>query len=350
VAAAANLALVTGNVGKAGSGILPLSEYNNVQGAMDMGALPDHLPGYQPLPDGTSPGLDAMEMIKAAAAGELKGLLIMGENPMTAFPDRELVQTALEKLDFLVVQDIFLTDTAKLADVVLPATAGPEKNGTFTNTDRRVQRVQKAIEPPPKTRPDWKILCELLAGFGQPVPFKTANQITAAIAREIPSYAGITPERLVRTGLHWPCPDSEHPGTSYLYGDGFPGGKGKVRPVEQSENGRPTEEYPFTLISGMILFHSGTTTKWAGGLNELAPEARAEINPHDAKDLDIAGGDRITVKSDKGQIQAVADITPRVPKGTVFVPAHYSGMSVSSLMGYDPVREKTVTFISVAKA
>ena len=340
VAAAANLALVTGNVGKAGSGILPLSEYNNVQGVMDVGALPDK----------AQPGLDAMEMMKAAAAGDLKALYVMGENPLTSFPDRELVQKALENLEFLVVQDIFLTDTAKLADVVLPATAGPEKDGTFTNTDRRVQRVRKAIEPPAKTRADWKILCELFEAFGQALPYTGAMEITKAIAGEIPAYAGITPERLEKDGLHWPCPDTGHPGTSFLHGDGFPGGKGQLRAVDQPDNGAAPGEYPLTLISGMILFHSGTTTKWAEGLNELAPEAKAQINPMDAKDLGIADGDRVAVKSSKGQIEAVAEITPTIQKGAVFVPAQYSEMSVTSLMGYDPVREKTLTYISVSKA
>jgi len=350
VTAAANLALITGNVGKAGSGILPLSEYNNVQGVMDMGALPDHLPGYQPLPDGSRPGLDAMGMMDAAAAGDLKALFVMGENPLTAFPDRARVQAALEKLEFLVVQDIFLTDTARLADVVLPATAGPEKNGTFTNTDRRVQRVREAIRPPAKTRADWKILCDLFAAFGQPLPYTGAMEITRTIAGEIPSYAGITPERIENNGLHWPCPDAGHPGTSFLHGDGFPGGKARLRAVQQSDPGSASGEYPFTLISGMILFHSGTTTKWAEGLNALAPEAGAEINPSDAGDLNIADGDRVLIASEKGQIQAIAKVTSRIRKGVVFVPAHYSNMSVSSLMGYDPVREKTVTYISVSKA
>ena len=340
VAAAANLALVTGNVGKAGSGILPLSEYNNVQGAMDMGALPA----------ADAQGLDAMAMMEAAAAGSLKGMYIMGENPLTAFPDRALVQDALEKLQFLVVQDIFLTDTAKLANVVLPATAGPEKDGTFTNTDRRVQLVKKAIEPPGKTRADWKILCELFDAFGQPQAYKGAMAVTKDIAKEIPDYTGITPERLEGSGLHWPCPDENHPGTSFLYGDGFPNGKGQLRAVEQQDIASASADYPLTLISGMILFHSGTTTKWANGLNELAPEAKAQINPADARDLGVADGDRVVVKSDRGQIEAIADVTPAIQKGVVFLPAHYSGMSVSSLMGYDPVREKTVTHISVSKA
>jgi len=349
VAAAANLALVTGNVGKPGSGILPLSEYNNVQGVMDMGALPDRLPGYKPLPEGVTPGLSAMEMMEAAVSGSLKGLFIMGENPLTAFPDRALVEEALGKLEFLVVQDIFLTDTAKLADVVLPATAGPEKNGTFTNTDRRVQRVRRAIAPPARTRADWQILCELFEAFGHPLPYKGAMDITRAIAEEIPFYGGITPERLEKTGLHWPCPDTDHPGTRFLHGEGFPGGKGHLRAVEQPKNGGASSEYPLELISGMILFHSGTTTKWAKGLNELAPEPRAEIHPSDAKDLQIADGDRVRITSSRGQLEAVARVTPRTQKGVVFVPAHYSDRSVSALIGHDPVREKTVTHISVSR-
>jgi predicted molibdopterin-dependent oxidoreductase YjgC len=175
-------------------------------------------------------------------------------------------------------------------------------------------------------------------------------EITRAIAGEIPSYGGLTPERLEKNGLHWPCPDTSHPGTSFLHGDGFPGGKGQLSVVEQQKNGGASSEYPLTLISGMILFHSGTTTKWAKGLNELASEARAEINPSDAKDLEITDGDRIRIKSEKGQMEAVAKVTPRIQKGAVFVPTHYSNMSVNSLMGYDPIRERTVTHISVSRA
>jgi predicted molibdopterin-dependent oxidoreductase YjgC len=314
-----------------------------------MGALPDFLPGYKPLPDGTRPGLDAMGMMEAAAAGNLKGLYIMGENPLTAFPDRALVQKALENLDFLLVQDIFLTDTAKLADVVLPATAGPEKDGTFTNTDRRVQRVKKAIEPPARTRADWKILCELFTAFGQPLPYKSASDITRAIAAEVPFYGGINPERLEEGGLHWPCSEADHPGTSFLYEDGFPGGKGRLRVVEQANTGGPSAAYPYTLISGMILFHSGTTTKWANGLNELAPEAQAEINPSDAGEMGLSDGDRVLIKSEKGQIETVVKITSRVQKGAVFVPAHYSNMSVNTLMACKPSREETVTYISLSR-
>jgi predicted molibdopterin-dependent oxidoreductase YjgC len=210
--------------------------------------------------------------------------------------------------------------------------------------------VQKAIEPPPKTRADWKILCELFEAFGQPLPYKRASDVTRTIAKEVPDYGGITPERLEDKGLHWPCPDEDHPGTSFLFGKGFPNGKGRVRAVEQSELGAASGQYPFTLTSGTILFHSGTTTKWSAGLNDLAPEARAEINPLDARELQISKGDRVLVKSEKGQIEAVADVTTRVPKGVVFVPAHYSSMSVSSLLGYDPVREKTVTYVSVDRA
>ena len=364
VAAAANLALVTGNLGKAGSGILPLSEYNNVQGVMDVGAMPDRLPGYQPLAEESvrewfseqwgSPvpelqGQDAMEMMDAALTGRLRGLFVMGENPLTAFPDRNKVLEALGKLDFLVVQDIFLTETAKLAHVVLPASSGPEKDGTFTNTDRRVQRVRKAIKPPGKTRADWQILCDLFEAFGHTLPYSGAMDVTRAIASEIPFYSGITPERLDEDGLHWPCPDENHPGTSFLHEYRFPSGLGQLRVVEHQTVKRPSSGYPYVLISGTILFHSGTTTKWSHGLNQLAPEARMEIHPSDARELGIADGDRVRIQSQKGQIEVPAQVTARIRQGTIFVPSHYSEMPVNSLMAHDPVKEKTLTYVSVSR-
>ncbi|MDF1535988.1 MAG: NADH-quinone oxidoreductase subunit NuoG [bacterium] len=347
VAAAANLAMITGNVGKAGSGILPLSEYNNVQGVMDMGAMPGYLPGHVPVSGET--GMTVMEMVEAARAGTLKGLFIMGENPLTAFPEPARVAEALDKLEFLVVQDIFMNEAARKADVVLPAATGPEKDGTFTNTDRRVQRVRKALEAPGKAKADWKILCDLFEAFGKPAGFAQAMDVTRAIAGQIPSYAGILPERLEADGLHWPCPDAGHPGTPYLYGDGFGDSRAQLVVVEQREIDSPPADYPFVLISGTTLFHSGTTTKWARGLNGLAPEARVRIHPDDAKAAAINDGDRIRVASRKGEIEAVASVTSDSGKGIVFVPSHYADMPVNSLMEYDAVKEKTITFVTVSR-
>jgi len=364
VTAAVNLALITGNVGKVGAGIIPLSEYNNIQGSMDMGALAEFLPGYQPVTDdgirgwfeeqwkaelSDTPGLSAMEMIESAVAGKLKGMYIMGENPLSSFPDRAKVIEALKKLDLLVVQDMFLTETALFADVVLPASCGPEKNGTFTNTDRRVQRVRKAIDPPGNTRDDWEIINGISAAMGHSNGVTSAMDVLEEIARIIPFYAGISPERLEEGGIHWPCPRPDHPGTEVLHLDRFPSGLGRVRPVPFQEPKKATTNYPYLLVPGTLLYHSGTTTTMAAGLNEIAPTAKAEINPADAEELSLVTGDWVRMTSLKGVTEVEVKVTDRSMVGTVFAPTHYREVPVNSLVGYDPIKEKGLTYVDMEK-
>ncbi len=364
VAAAANLALITGNVGRQGAGIIPLSEYNNVQGSMDVGALAQFLPGYQSVTDSGirswfeetwgvdlpgKPGLEAMEMFAAAKEGKLRGLYIMGENPLSAFPDRESVIDGLSSLDFLVVQDMFLTQTALFADVVLPTSGGPEKNGTFTNTDRRVQRVRKAIKSPGDTRDDWRILTDLSAAMGYPAEYADVMEITEEIASVVPFYAGITPERLEGNGLHWPCPREDHPGTDFLHENRFPSGLGRTRAIDGRLQKKSSANYPFLLVPGLLLYHSGTTTTRAKGLNEVAPIALAEINPEDARKLDVKSGDWVKLTSLRGMVDIKVLVTDKTMEGTIFAPTHYHGTPVNALLTYDHVNENAVTSVSVER-
>ena len=294
-------------------------------------------------------GLSAEGMILAAIEGRLKGLYIMGENPLSSFPDRETVKKALKKLDLLVVQDMFLTDTALLADVVLPTSCGPEKDGTFTNTDRRVQRVRKAIKSKGHTRDDWKIIAELSTLLGYPMDFTNGMDITEEIAHVIPFYAGIKPERLEKNGLHWPCPRTDHPGTEVLHMDRFPSGLGRARPVTYQEPKKATANYPYILIPGTLLYHSGTTTTMAKGLNEVAPAAVAEVNPKDAETLEIKTGDWIRLTGMKGITEVQAKVTDRSMPGTIFVPTHYRDVHVNALFEYNAIKEKGITCVAVEK-
>ncbi|UCG38444.1 MAG: molybdopterin-dependent oxidoreductase [bacterium] len=364
VTAAVNLALVTGNVGRVGAGVIPLSEYNNIQGSMDMGALQGFLPGYQPVSDENirtwfekqwkaslpvTEGLNAMEMMDAAAQGGIKGLYIMGENPLSAFPDRDRVMEGLKNLDLLVVQDMFLTETAMFADVVLPASCGPEKDGTFTNTDRRVQRVRKAVQSPGETRDDWRIISDLATAAGYPMEYGSAMDILREINTIIPFYAGIRPERLEGGGIHWPCPRPDHPGTEVLHMDRFTSGLGHTRPVHQEEPSKSRANYPYTLLPGTILYHSGTTTTMAKGLNEVAPNAVAEVSPVDAGELGLETGDWVRMTSLKGIIEVQIEVTDRSMPGTVFVPNHYRNVPVNELTHYQEDKEKGVTFVSLKR-
>jgi formate dehydrogenase alpha subunit len=364
VAAAANLALITGNVGRMGAGLIPLSEYNNIQGSMDMGALAQFLPGYQDVSDegirswfeeqwhtelSSKPGLDAMGMMQAAKNGSVKGLYIMGENPLASFPDRNLVMESLEKLNFLVVQDMFFTETALLADVVLPASCGPEKNGTFTNTDRRVQRVRKAIDPPDGTRDDWKIVMDLSNALGYAMEYETAMDVSEEITHTIAFYSGIKPERLEKNGLHWPCPRPDHEGTDFLHDNRFPSGLGRTRLVEYQKPKKASTNYPYLLVPGTILYHSGTTTTNSPGLNEVAPVAVAEINPADAKKLEVKTGDWVRLTSLRGMVDIRVEVSRRTQEGTVFAPTHYQDTPINSLTSYEPQNEKGVTHVSVER-
>jgi formate dehydrogenase major subunit/formate dehydrogenase alpha subunit len=349
--------MVTGNLGRPGTGVNPLRGQNNVQGACDMGALPNVYPGYQQVADDAirekfekawdaklppKPGLTAVEMIDAAAEGKVRALYVMGENPMLSDPDVTHVEKALEKIDFLVVQDIFLSETAALADVVLPACGFAEKDGTFTNTERRVQRVRKGVEPPGEARDDWAITCDLARRLGGKMEYAGASAIMAEIAALTPSYGGITWERLDRGGLQWPCPTPDHPGTPILHKERFTRGLGKFHPVEYiPPRELPDQEYPFLLATGRILqhFHTGTMSRRSEVLDRLVSVGAIEIHPDDAARLGIADSRPVRVASRRGEIEIAARVTDRVAPGTVFLAFHYreapaNRLTISAL---DPV-------------
>lgn len=337
----ANLAMLTGNVGKPGAGVNPLRGQNNVQGACDLAALPNVYPGYQKVDDpaiqakfekgwavklSAKPGLTVVEMMNAAAEGKLKAIYLMGENPMLSDPDANHVEEGLKNLDFLVVQDIFLSETAQLADVVLPAKAFAEKEGTFTNTERRVQLLRAGIKGPGLARVDWEIICDLARRMGYPMAYKSAEEIEDEIASLSGIYGGITYKRLKKGALQWPCPDKEHPGTAYLHKGKFTRGLGKFHAVEFiPAKELPDKEYPFLLSTGRILehFHTGTMSRRSEVLDELVSAGAIEINPTDAERLKIGEGQKVRIRSRRGQIKIAAHLTDRVAKGTVFLAFHY---------------------------
>ena len=353
----ANLAMLCGHVGVEGGGVNPLRGQNNVQGACDMGALPNVLSGYQSVADpatihkfqeswgvplSSEPGLTVVEMMQGARDGKVKAMYIMGENPMVTDPDLTHVEEALKTLELLVVQDLFLTETARLAHVVLPSASTAEKGGTFTNTERRVQRVRKAIEPVGECKTDSEIIASLSKKLGYEMNYRDTSEIMKEIAACTPLYGGITYERLEGGGLQWPCPSKDHPGIRYLHKDRFTRGRGLFQPVEyQSPAELPDEEYPFILSTGRILyhFHASSMSRRSEGLKELAPEAHAEINPADAQKLEIADGTRVSVASRRGKVELKAKVTERSPVGVVFIHFHYSEVAVNTLMHLtlDPV-------------
>lgn len=377
----ANLAMLCGYVGVEGGGVNPLRGQNNVQGACDLAALPNVLPGYQKVTDeavlakfqqgwGTGvrlsnrPGLTVTDMFPAVLEGRLKGLYIMGENPVLSDANATHVREALQSLDLLVVQDIFLSETAQLADVVLPASSFAEKNGTFTNTERRVQRVRKALDPPGNALPDSEIICEiakrvadrLAAGRGddrdngyhglQPSygcwEYASASDIFDEITSLVPTYAGMSYERLERGGLQWPCPDKYHPGTPYLHKGHFARGLGKFHVVGYLPPAElPDEDYPFYLSTGRIReqYHTGTMTLRSRGLHHLAPEERLQVHPDDAARLGVADGDRVRVTSRRGQVCARVRLTERSLPGMVFGTFHFAEVPINELTNdaVDPI-------------
>jgi formate dehydrogenase alpha subunit len=354
----ANLAMLCGNVGIEGGGVNPLRGQNNVQGACDMGGLPNVFSGYQVVTSeearakmakawgvGSLPGnvgLTIVEIVEAAAKGKIKGLYIMGENPMVSDPDLHHVEEGLKNLDFLVVQDIFMTETAMMADVVLPATCFAEKDGTFTNTERRVQLVRKAVEPPGETRTDWEIICDIARRMGYDMSYPSAEAIFGEIAEVTPSYAGMDYARLAHGGLQWPCPTKEHPGTKYLHKDRFVRGKGLFHAIDWIPPAEPTDkEYPFILTTGRVLYHyhTGGMTRRSVGLNERYPECLVEINEKDAATLGIKSGEMVRVISRRGRIEAKASVGDMTDKGTIFIPFHFVEAAANRLTiaALDPV-------------
>ncbi|HMK92253.1 MAG TPA: formate dehydrogenase subunit alpha, partial [Thermoleophilia bacterium] len=342
VLAVSNLALMTGNFGRPGTGVNPLRGQNNVQGACDMGALPGDYTGYQKVADPdaraafsaawgvelpAAPGLTVTEAVDAMHEGRIKALFVMGENPMLSDPDITHVEESLRRLDFLAVQDIFLTETARLADVVLPATTFAEKEGTFTNSERKVQRVRKALDAPGQARADWKILVELANRLGAGWQYRSPRQVLDEVAGVTPSYAGMSFERLDdEGGLCWPCPTADHPGTPRLHEGRFTRGLGRFFAVAyQPPAEEPDDEYPLRLTTGRMLehYHTGTMTRRSDGLNELVPTGFVEVNPSDAERLGVSDTASVVVETRRGQITIPAFVTERVDEGTVFVPFHF---------------------------
>lgn len=342
VMAISNLALLCGHLGKEGAGVNPLRGQNNVQGACDMGALPNVFPGYQrvDLPEivekfekawgvtlSDKPGLTLPEILDAAGAGKIKFLYIMGENPMVSDPDLNHVKEALSSVDFLVVQDIFLTETAELAHVVLPAASAFEKDGTFTNTERRVQRVRKAVEPVGEAKADWVIIVELMNRLGYEVQYQHPYEIMEEITKVTPQYGGINYYRIEGQGLQWPCPSKDHPGTRFLHQGRFTRGKGLFMPILYQGPAEENDgEYPYLLTTGRILYqyHTRTMTGRVTGLNEMAPESYIEINPVTAHQLGIKDGEVVKVVSRRGSIITKAKVVAKVKEHVVFMPFHYA--------------------------
>ena len=369
----ANLSMMTGNIGKPGAGVNPLRGQNNVQGACDVGALPNVLTGYRPVTDGEvrakfeeawgvklpeEPGLTATEMMSAAAEGKIKAMYIVGENPMMSDANLHHAEKALKSLDFLVVQDIFLTETAELADVVLPSTSFAEKEGTFSATDRRVQRVRKALDAPGEARPDSEIVADIAKLMG----YEMANVEPASVMDEIasltPQYGGYSHARLDALddgeSLHWPCPDEEHPGTPILHTQYFTRGKGWFAPVPyQAPAEQPDAEYPLTLTTGRVLwqYHTGTMTRKVEGINEIDPRGYVWINPADADKYGIEGGKNVVVSTRRGNIDIEAKVTDRMLEGVIFIPFHYVEAAANILTNdaVDPVSKVPEFKVSAAK-
>jgi len=360
-----NLSLLCGHVGKPGTGLNPLRGQNNVQGCSDSGGLPNVFTAYQPVDDvdirirfaehwGTElnpiPGLTATEMISGASLGTVRGMFVLGENPMMSEPNLEHSRQALEQLEFLVCQDIFINETGAMADVILPATSFAEKDGTFTNTDRRVQRCRAAVKAIGSARPDWEILSDL----GRRIEARLQQSLNAgfdytdpeAIWEEMrtltPDFYGIDYPRLeIEGGVHWPCPSADHPGTPILFAEEFPRGRGKFWPVDYGTNSEQTsEEYPLNLSTGRVLYHwSGSTMTGRSSLEDVYPEAVCEVSPEDGKEFEIKTGDWINVTSRRGTITLRVMLTERSPKGTIFIPFHFAE-AAANLLTLDRLDER----------
>jgi len=337
----ANLSMLTGNLGKESTGVNPLRGQNNVQGACDLGALPNVYPGYQSVEDpkirakfenawskklSPNKGLTVVEIFHAVETGDIKAIYIMGENPALSDPNLNRTRKALEMVDFLVVQDIFLSETAQYADVVLPSFCFAEKDGTFTNTERRVQRVREAVTPPAGARNDWEIVCEVATKMGYRMQYDGAETIMNEIASVTPIYGGISFDRIDSVGLQWPCTDKDHPGTKYLHKEKFTRGMGKFHPVEfKAPAEEPSDEYPFVLSTGRQLyqFHTGTMTRKSAAINQVSPTGYVEIHIEDAGKLGIADGDSVEVVTHRGRVSTLAKVTRSIESGWLFMPFHF---------------------------
>ncbi|TEB11428.1 Formate dehydrogenase H [Pelotomaculum propionicicum] len=366
----ANLAMLTGHLGRPGTGVNPIRGQNNVQGACDMGALPNVFSGYQPvineearkkfekawgvsLPDKV--GLMIPQMFDAANSGEVKAMYILGENPVLTDPNSNHIRKGLDKLEFLVVQELFLTETAEYADVILPAASFAETNGTFTSTERRVQRVRKAIEPVPG-QTNWQTIMAMSAKMGYPMEYNSPEEIWNEMASLSPAMAGINYERLEAKGMQWPCPSLDHPGTPCLHGTSFSRGKGLFQGIDHiPPQEMPDEEYPFLLNTGRILQHYNVTTPYSTGIQSMWSEEYSEFNPADAAKLGVETGDKIKVTSRRGSITARIKVTDRVPPGMLWMSFHYAESPTNAITseGLDPITktgEYKVCAVRIEKA
>jgi predicted molibdopterin-dependent oxidoreductase YjgC len=352
---ALDLVLVTGNVGKPGTGLAILGEKCNSQGVLDMGLHPRWLPGYQAVDDAkvrekfeaawqakvpTQPGYGARELLEKVQEGHIKALYIVGENPALTYPDSLSVKKALESVDFLVVQDLFLTPTARLADVVLPSASFAEKEGTFTNFERRIQKITTSVSCRGEAKSDMDIFGELAQRWGKPFTATSPDAVMGEISKVAPIYGGIAYDRLCAEGIQWPCPDRSHPGTPRLYTDSFPAGKVRLLPVKYENKVKDSgDEYPFVLLSGASLFHSGSLSLKSSGLTQVYPEARIEISHRDADRLGLREGDLCVVRSRAAEIKGPVKINRYQMEGSVFVPYHFAET---------PVHEVAATWESFA--
>ncbi len=369
-----NLAMLCGNVGIPGGGVNPLRGQNNVQGACDMGGLPNVFTGYQPVTDekaranfskawgcslSDKPGMTITDMIPAILEGKLKGLYIIGENPKLSDPDLNHLSHALKELDLLVVQDLFLSETAQAADVVFSASALAEKEGTVTNTERRCMKFEQAVEPYENTLADWEIISRLSTAMGYPMQYESTREIFDELVALTPSYAGMTYERLGHDGLQWPCLTRDDPGTVYMHQESFSRGLGKFHPVSyQPPAEKPDKTYPFSLTTGRMFahFHTGTMTRVSPHLDIEQTDGYVEINPQDAETLHVTEGDLLTIKSRRGELDVPARLTDAVNQGTLFLPIHFGenpANVLTSSEAFDPlakIPEFKVSAVNVQKS
>lgn len=356
----ANLALLTGNLGRRNAGVNPLRGQNNVQGAGDMGCIPYFFPGYQQVKSAeireawsaswdvelsAKPGVTKVAALEEMLEGNIRALYIMGENTLVSDANAGLTRRALQATDFLVVQDMFMTETAEMADVVLPAASFAEVDGTFTNSERRVQRIRKAVDPPGDAKPDWQIVMELSQRLGYDAHYDHPSEIWDEVRRNTPVLRGITYERIDSVGLQWPCPTEDHPGTEFLHEGEFVNGRGLFKQIEYPGPAEPTDEqYPLVLTTGRrrSTYHTGTMTRRASGFEQLVPNEWLEVNPQDAHEMDLQDGERVDMVSRRGRVAVRVKITDRSPPGVVFTSFHFPGEVLTNAVTsdlYDPITE-----------
>jgi formate dehydrogenase alpha subunit len=368
-----NLAMLCGNVGVKSGGVNPLRGQNNVQGACDMGGLPNVFPAYQPvtveankekftkawgkpLPDKI--GYTITDMIQAISDEKLKALYVIGENPKLSDPNQNHLEDVFEKLDLLICQDIFLSETAQKADVVLAAVSVAEKEGTFTNTERRCMKVNKAVDPLGNTLNDWEIISGISTAMGYNMHYENPEEIFNEMRALTPSYGGMTYERLGLDGLQWPCPNAEHPGTPFLHKDQFTRGKGLFHAIEYLDPAEmPDDEYPYWLTTGRMFahYHTGTMTRVSRHLDTEQKAGYVEINPKDAKTLGIKDGEMVRLATRRGDTEISAKVSKKVEPGVFFVPFHFAETPANILTNsaFDPIAkipEYKVCAVKIEKA